>query len=125
MKVGIRELVAAAVLVVGGQRRLPAHAEVQRQARVDLEGVLRVGGEHRLAHVIGKRVAVHEGRHAADHQVRQRVAGGAAVERDLPVGLLVVGGVELLLAAVEAEGDLVPAVDQVKSSETWKVLMLK
>src|ERR1035441_5427410 len=76
-----------------------------------VEGILHVSGKNRLAQVIGKRVAVGQTGEAADQQVRQPVAGGAAVESELPVVLLIVDGVELVLTQIEAKADLVPATD--------------
>ena len=101
------ELVAAAVLVVSRHGRLPADAEVDAEVLRGVEGILRVSGHDRLAQVIGNHVAVGQAGEAADQQVRQAVAGGGAVEGELAVGLLVVVGVELVLAAVEAEAELV------------------
>src|SRR5689334_22606974 len=92
--------------------RFPTNTEVQRQARRQAERVLRIRREYVHAHVVGKRIAVGEIRHAADHQVRQCVAGGIAVEGELTVRLLVVRGIELLFPEVDSKPELVPAMDQ-------------
>ena len=105
------ELVAAPVLVVCRHGGLPTHANVDAQVRRDVEGILHVSRNHRLAHVIGNDVPIRQARKTADQQVRQAVAGGTAIEGELPVGLLVVVRVELVLAAIESETDLVPASD--------------
>src|ERR1051326_8955871 len=92
--------------------RFPTNTEVQRQARRQPERILRIRREYVHAHVVGKRDDVGEIRHAADHQISQRVAGGIAVEGELTVRLLVVRGVELLFPEIDSKTELVPAMDQ-------------
>src|ERR1035441_1363384 len=111
----VTELVAAPELVVGRHRGFPADAEVDAQMGGGPEGILHISGHDRLAQVIGNHITVRQaGRavKAADQQVRQPIARDAAVERELAVGLLVVKGIELVLAAIEAESDLVLAADE-------------
>ena len=72
-------------------------------------GVLHVCGDHGLPQVVRNYIAVGQIREAPDQQVRQAIARRGAAERELPVGLLVIEGIELVLAPVEAERDLVLA----------------
>ena len=105
------ELVAAPVLVVRGHGGLPTHANVDAEVGCDVDGILHVSRHHRLAQVIGNHVPIRQLRKTPDQQVRQPVAGGLAIEGEHPVGLLVVERVELVLAAIESETDLVFAFD--------------
>jgi len=105
------ELVAAPELVVRGHGGLPTHANVDAEVRCDVDGILQVSRQHRLAQVIGNHVPIRQLRKTPDQQVRQPIAGGLAIEGEHPVGLLVVERVELVLAAIESETDLVFALD--------------
>src|SRR6185369_1010262 len=101
---GVTELVAAPELIVGRDRGLPAYAEVDGQMRCRFEGILHIGGHDRLAQVIGDYIPVGQVRKTSDQKVGQAVPAGGAAESELTVGLLVVEGIELILAAIEAEG---------------------
>ena len=105
------ELVAAPELVVCRHGGLPTHANVDAEVRCDVDGILQVSRQHRLAQVIGNHVPIRQLRKTPDQQVRQPIAGGLAIEGEHAVGLLVVERVELVLAAIESETDLVFALD--------------
>src|ERR1700723_4575866 len=82
--------------------------------RRSVERILRIGGEYRVAQVIGKRIAVRQSGKAANQEVRQTVASGGAIESELAVILLVVDGIELVFARIHAKAELVPAADERK-----------
>src|SRR5271166_3156817 len=95
------ELITASLLVIRRFGRFPTHSDVDRQVIGGVEVVLHVSGKDRLAEVIGKRVTVGQAREAADQQVRQAVTGSSSVKCKLSVVLLVVDGIELVLAQIE------------------------